>query len=155
MNNAFDDVIRDSRIPYPAAFREIAVAIREEIRARRKEKDDTTDLLSTLYQCAAIENFFSSIKWTEIVNEDILVPTARACIKGIKAPYQTIGYANLSLLKKTDVKWLVEAFGEPHGHSTARNVNPGLWQHAVKEFQVAAKRDEEQFYRSHGFDVPR
>ena len=150
------DVIRAyrARVPLPVAFRRIAIAIRTDIRARRKEKVDATDLLSKLYQWAVIENFFEHVEWGKIVDERILHPTTRPFIKRLKAPYDTIGYANLALLKKTDVKWLVEAFGEPETHSTARDANLELWQEAVEAFRAAAVRDEQKFWRSRGFDPP-
>jgi len=151
-----DDVIRESRksIPYPAAFREIAIAVRKDIRARRKGNVHTTDLLSKLYDWAVIEDFFSSVEWSQIVNERLLFSTARPFIKAIKTPYEMIGYANLALLNKTDIKWLVEAFGEPAGHSTARDANCDLWQRAVEAFRAGALRDEQHFWRSHGFEGP-
>ncbi len=141
-------------IPYPAAFREIAVAIRKDIRARRKENADSNDLLKELYKWAVVESFFGNIEWGQILNERMLHSTAQPWIKGIKAAYDLIGYANLGLLNKTDIKWLVEAFGEPTIHSTAREANPDLWQRAVDAFQVAAKNDERLFWRAHGFDNP-
>lgn len=155
-------------IPFPAAFREIAVAIRKDIRAKRKQKADIRDLLLNLYLWAVIEDFFNRIEWSNILDERILHSTARQFVKAIKAPYKTIGYANLlvcmtnghaiqsfvPILKKTDVKWLVEAFGEPDTHLTARDANPELWQQAVEAFQDAAQRDEEHFWRSQGFIIP-
>ena len=149
-----DDVIRAFRIPVPAAFRNIAMAIRADIRARRKEKIDTTDLLAKLYQWAVIEDFFTQIEWNRISDHGILRSATRPFIKRIQAPYKTIGYANLYLLKKTDVKWLVEAFGEPEAHSTARDANLELWQEAVEAFRAAAVQDEQKFWRSRGFDAP-
>jgi len=164
------DVIRESgkSAPFPAAFREIAIAIRQDIRARRKENIDPRDLLLRLYRWAVIRDFFNRVEWSKIVDERILRSTARPFIKAIKAPYKRIGYANLvirmtdkhgahsfvPILKKTDVKWLVEAFGEPDAHSTAQDANPELWQQAVEAFRAASQRDKQQFYRSHGFDGP-
>ncbi len=149
-------VIRESRkkIPYPAAFREIAIAVRKDIRARRKEGVDAKDLLLTLYEWAVTENLFTDLEWSKIVTETILHSTAHSSTKGLEAPYKMIGYQNLALLNKTDVKWLAEAFGEPERHSTAREANPGLWQRAVEAFCQAEEKDEQHFWHSHGFDGP-
>lgn len=151
-----NEVIRESRknIPYPAAFSEIAIAIRKDIRARRKQKTDTKNILRKLYKWAVIKDFFTEIEWNKIVTERILHSTARSCIKGIKAPYDTIGYKNLSLLNKTDVKWLVEAFGEPRSHSSARDANLELWQQAVETFRSTEEKDEQHLWQSFGFDGP-
>ncbi len=164
------DIIREASksIPFPGAFREIAIAIRKDIRARRKQKVDARDLLLNLYLWAVIEDFFNRVEWSKILNERILHSTARQFVKAIKAPYKTVGYVNLvvcmtdghgvqsfvPILKKTDVKWLVEAFGEPDTHLTARDANPELWQQAVEAFQAAAQRDEKHFWRSRGFAGP-
>lgn len=151
-----EDVIREASksIPFPAAFREIAIAIRKDIRAKRKQKVEARDLLLKLYQWAVIENFFTHVNWSNIINERILHSTARSCVKGLNTPYQMIGYEKLALLNKTDVKWLVGAFGEPGCHSTAKDENPDLWQRAVEAFQAAAQRDEQHFWRSQGFAGP-
>ena len=141
-------------IPYPAAFREIAIAIRKDIRARRKVKNSANDLLRELYKWAVIENFFTGIDWYSILTKQVLHSTALSCVKGIKTPYLKIGYKNLGLLNKTDLKWLVEAFGEPDIHATAKDVNEELWQEAVETFRVEEQRDERDYWRSHGFDGP-
>jgi len=158
----------EKNIPYPAAFREIAIAIREDIRARRKQKIDTRNLLLKLYQWAVIKDFFNRVEWSKIINERILHSTVRPFIKAIKAPYKTVGYANLldcwvgvhgvqsfvPILKKTDIKWLVEAFGEPDTHLTAKDANPELWRQAVEAFRAALQRDEQHFWQSGGFERP-
>ena len=114
------------------------------------------------------KDFFNRVEWSKIVNERILRSTARPFIKAISAPYKTVGYANLlvrmidghgaqsflPILKKTDVKWLIETFGEPDAHSTALDANPDLWHRAVEAFRAAAQRDEQHFWRAHGFDRP-
>jgi hypothetical protein len=94
------------------------------------------------------------LEWSKLVTDRILHSTAHSCIKGLKSPYETIGYKNLGLLNQTDVKWLVEAFGEPEAHRTAREVNPELWQRAVELFRQAEGKDEKHFWRSHGFNGP-
>ena len=149
------DVIREcrKRIPVPYAFTQIAIAIRKDIRARRKAKKNTKPLLLKLYHWAVVENFFDSVNWGSIINDRILFSTARPFVRGVKAPYETIGYHNLALLKKTDVKWLVEAFGEPVSHSSARDANLELWREAVEAFRLATIRDKKEFYGPDGYDI--
>lgn len=150
-----DQVVREcvENIPFPAAFREIGIAIRKDIRVLRKVKADTREKLMTLYKWAVVQDFFDGIEWNRVHDNLLLHSTAKACIADIETPYDKIGYSHLALLKKTDVKWLVEELGEPKGHSTAREANPALWQKAVEVFRDAAKRDEQQFWRSHGFST--
>lgn len=141
-------------IPYPGAFREAAKAIRTSIRERRRNGEDARDLLRELYWWGVAENFFRYIEWNKIITEDILHPTAIACLEGIECPYPGIGYAHIELLNQTDAKWLVEAFGEPSRHWNAKDANPELWQAAIETFRKAKRRDEQHYWGSRGFDGP-
>lgn len=155
-NGSSDEIIKaaSKNIPLPAAFREIAIATRKDIRIRRKANLDTSDLLRKLYKWAVIENFFSDIQWNRILSDKILHSVSLSCIKGINTSYHQIGYKNLGLLNKTDLKWLVEAFGESEVHVTAQDANMVLWQKAVEAFSAAEQRDERHYWRSHGFEGP-
>jgi len=144
-----EEVIKESskRIPYPASFKEIAIAIRKDIRAKRKEGADTKILLSELHKWAVIENFFNHVDWGWITSDRTIHSTARSSIQGIKAPYKTVGYKELGLLKKTDIKWLIEAFGEPEQHTNAKEANPELYEQAIEKFRVAREKDEQEWQR--------
>lgn len=144
-----EEVIKEARkhIPYPASFSEIVIAIRKDIRAKRKEGEDTKRLLHELYKWAVIENFFNHVDWGWIISDRTIHLTAHSIIEEIKAPYKTVGYKELGLLKKTDVKWLIEAFGEPGQHTNAKEANPELYEQAVEKFRVAREKDEQQWQR--------
>jgi len=144
-----EEVIKEARkyIPYPASFREIAIAIRKEIRTKRKEGVDTKNLLRKLHKWAVIENFFNYVDWGGIISERTIHSTAISSIKGIKAPYKTVGYEKLSFLKKTDIKWLIEAFGEPKQHTNAKEANPEIWRQGVEKFRIAREKDAQKLQR--------
>jgi hypothetical protein len=125
-------------IPYPAAFEEIAVALRKNIRTTRKDGGDTSSLLSELHRWAVVEGFFSRLPWTGVMSERLLHSTARSCIVGLATDYDSIGYEHLRMLKVTDVRWLIEAFGEPKQHRTAREANPELWDRARLAFATVS-----------------
>jgi hypothetical protein len=164
------DAITESMkyIPFPAAFRGIYLALRKEIRTRRKLKQSSTDLLKELHKWAVIDNFFQGTNYNRIINENILHSTTLPFVSEIKTPYEIIGYKKLqkclingegkesfiSILKQTDVKWLIEAFGEPKSHNTAQNVNLELWKQAVNAFKAAEAEDELLFWSSSGFNKP-
>jgi hypothetical protein len=46
----------------------------------------------------------------------------------IKSPYTEIGYKFLPLLKKTDIRRLVEAYGEPRSHVSMRERFRERWE---------------------------
>lgn len=140
--------------PLPYAFRNAAVAIRKHIREKRKNKDDYENLLETLYNIAVCENFFNSIKCFDVIDIDLCSFTAQPFIGQIAYPYHQIGYEKLNILKTTDIKWLVEKWGEPKRHSNSKTVNKNLLKEAAEKFATAAKKSEEELFRTHGFDPP-
>ena len=63
--------------PFPYAFTNAAIAIRRQISEHRKEKSDWTHLLEQLYHNAVCEDFFSSIKWADVIDNNLASSTAR------------------------------------------------------------------------------
>jgi hypothetical protein len=148
-------VIREciKSLPYPAAFREIAIAIRKQIHLARKQKDDYSQQLEMLYHFAVVESFFSDIEWGKIINDKILTRVSRSFVDRVQHPYRTIGYSKLPL-QKTDIKWIVDAWGEPNDHHNAAFANRELLLEANNSFNAAAKEDEIKFWGKHGFEPP-
>ncbi len=132
-------------LPLPAAFREAAVATRSIIRAKRKADEQYDRELHLLYWLAAIDSFsipYSCRLKTPGYNVMELVPGEE--LKALPFSYAELGYENLPLLNKTDVKWLTQSWGEPKRHSTLNKVHRGTW---VKYEDLLANkleaRDEE------------
>jgi hypothetical protein len=140
--------------PFPFAFRNAAVAIRKQIRDKRKNKEDYGNLLEALYNTAVCENFFRFVKWNLVLDNRLCSLTAGPLVERIAHPYHQIGYQGIELLNTTDRKWLVEKWGEPKCHSNAKTANPKLWKETQEKFAAAAKKSEEELYRSHGLDPP-
>jgi hypothetical protein len=123
-------------LPLPAAFREAAVALRAQIRERRKQGAEYGELLSGLHTLAAWDSFLHATPhveanaapaWNvvEIIPEEVW--------RGLDLPYSEIGHRELSLLNQTDGKWLEEAWGEPKMHRTAQEYHQGVWNQWVAE----------------------
>jgi DNA polymerase-3 subunit epsilon len=55
-------------------------------------------------------------------------------LQGIRIDYSTLGYQCIQALSKTDVKWLVEAFGEPAEHQSFEAVWPHPRRNAVSRY---------------------
>jgi hypothetical protein len=97
-------------LPLPAAWREMAVALRTKIRTARKETKPYEELLRELHHLAAMSSYagYGPIQ---------RVPYAR--IARLDLAYDRVGFRQLPLLGVTDGKWMVELWGEPSDHTTA------------------------------------
>lgn len=137
-------------LPLPGAFREAAIALRALIRGRRKAKRGCEDLLKRLYELAAVESFFYATPYSREINlpaHNIAETVRRDEWQLIAYDYPTLGYRKLSLLTKSDCKWLVEAWGEPKQHTIARALNPQLWETFVTRWREVDRRRTEKFRR--------
>ena len=56
--------------------------------------------------------------------------------------YSELGYRDLTLLNKTDVKWVVEAWGEPDCHTTLNALHRPVWEEY--ESRLIARRKKER-----------
>lgn len=118
-------------LPLPAAWREMAVALRTKIRKARKEKTGYEVLLRELHHLAAM----SSYAGYGIIQR---VPYAR--IASLDLAYDRVGCDRLDLLSVTDRKWMRELWGEPEDHSAAAEQYEDLLAADIQRI----KADEEQ-----------
>lgn len=115
-------------IPLPAAYREAMIAVRALIRQRKKEGAPFENMLSGLYWLAAMSSF--GITYSERAREpgfNILQSIPKRTLLSFKFTYQDLGYERLPLLNKTDVKWIVDAWGEPGNHATLQDLHGPTW----------------------------
>jgi hypothetical protein len=134
--------------PLPAAFREAAVAIRSLVRSRLRQKQEPTDEVVLLYWLAAIESF--GLPFSEHLRQpgfNVLQSIPGQVIKSLPFTYAELGYKELSLLNKTDVKWCVTLWGEPETHTTLNRLHAGVW-HEYERLEAARqKRELEELWR--------
>ena len=129
-------------LPLPASFREGAVAIRSLIREKRKEKISYEDELALLYWLAAINSFM--VPYSELLKEpgyNVIETIPGAKLKALLFSYKNLGYEALELLNKTDIKWLIEAWGEPECHSTLHEMHLDLWREYENKLQVKRQKN--------------
>lgn len=129
-------------LPLPAAFKEAILALREVIRAKRKQKEDYAKEMEILYWLAVVRSFmldYAPRLQQPGFNVFESIPVER--IQVLPFSYQQIGYAKLALLNKTDCKWLVEAWGEPQTHTTLHALHQPVWDEY--ETKLVEKRSEE------------
>lgn len=127
--------------PLPAAFEQAAIALRAVIRGRISSEQDFTEPLGMLYWLAAIESF--GVPYPEYLQQpgfNVLRSVPGDVIRSLPFTYSSLGYRHLSLLKKTDIKWCVAAWGEPLGHTTLNIVHLEIW----RKYEAAEKLRQER-----------
>jgi hypothetical protein len=71
-------------------------------------------------------------------------------IQRITIDYQTIGYQRVQALTKTDLKWLIEAFGEPAKHQLVEEAWPEIKRDAIARYCWGELRSRNASARSIG-----
>lgn len=128
-------------LPLPASFREGAIAIRALISEKRKAKANYEEELALLYWLAAINSF--SVPYSEVLTEpgyNVIESIPGSKLKALYFSYKDLGYEKLGLLNKTDVKWFIEAWGEPKCHSTLHELHIDLWKEYENKLQAKRKK---------------
>lgn len=118
----------ESALPQMGAFRQSCVVLRAQIRELKKKRQSHSHALEQLYQLAAQADFFHG----KTPNTKALAPSAvkqidYAAWKALSSPYAVLGYKHVSLLTKTDAKWLVQEWGEPESHGYMRELHLAQW----------------------------
>lgn len=120
-------------LPLPAAWREMAIALRTKIRTARKETKPYEDLLQELHHLAAM----SSYAGYGIIQR---VPYAR--LAALDLAYDRTGFERLDLLGVTDGKWMRDLWGEPSGHSTAAELYKDMLAADLERLDADRKRED-------------
>lgn len=121
-------------LPLPAAFREAMIAIRSLIREKLSQHSDFTNETALLYWLAAVESF--GIPYSKFLQQpgfNVMESIPGSVVKSLQFSYQELGYQQLSLLNKTDIKWCVANWGEPNKHTTLHALHIAIWQKYERE----------------------
>ena len=130
-------------LPLPAAFREAAIALRAKIRSKRKAKISFDAELEMLYLLAAIESF--GIPYSQnlkLPGYNVLSFIPAETIKNLTFSFDSLGFENLELLKKTDKKLLIEHWGTPKNHSTLNELHQDVWLKFEKLYSEHQQKNE-------------
>lgn len=131
-------------MPLPASFREAAIATRALIREKIKDKELYDEQLYLLYWLVAVDSF--SIPYSEKLKEpgyNVMESIPGEKLKTLPFSYKQLGYTDLTLLNKTDVKWLIETWGEPEAHSTLHKLHLDVWEEYEDKLRI--KRNSDPF----------
>lgn len=130
-------------LPLPASFREGAKALRAIIREKRKSKEKYDLELKKLYHLAVVRSFM--IMHAEKANcpgPNVMEFAPGGLIFNLDYSYYDIGYNELDLLNKTDIKLLVQEWGEPRNHSTLHKKYQHIWNYYEEKLADKRKRDK-------------
>lgn len=134
-----------NNLPLPAAFRESAIALRAIIRVKRKANEGFEDELKLLYWLAAIRSFM--LDYAPRLEEpgyNVVESIPGQKLRSLPYDYSQLGYKKLTLLNKTDVKWLTEAWGNPTFHKTLNDVHKALWNEYETKLIAQRKREDKR-----------
>jgi DNA polymerase-3 subunit epsilon len=112
----------------------VAKEIRALIREKRKAKEPHEQLLRALYGVAVCADLVDSLEFEGVQPHAMVQHVDVNELRAIQLDYAKMGHQHVRALGKTDVKWLVEAFGEPAEHRAFDEMWPGIRQNAVARF---------------------
>lgn len=127
--------------PLPGAFKEAAIAIRGLIKEKKKNNESYSNELTMLYWVAAINSLsIPSSSYLQQPGFNVMEAIPGSVINALQFSYYELGYEELKLLNKTDVKLIIKEWGEPKVHSTLNNIYSSLWH----EYEKKVKANQEQ-----------
>lgn len=138
----------------PLGARELAKALRGLVRERRKQKAPHAELLRALYGACVMADFIDALRFEGSQPHYMARFVSRADLAAVHLDFSTVGYQCINALGKTDIKWLVEAFGEPAEHVTITAAWPDVWKNAVRRKCWAEFARDQQAKDSLGLSPP-
>lgn len=115
----------------PLCAKDLAKALRMVVRERRKLKQPHEDVLRALYGACVMADLVDSLLFEGYQPHHMAQFVGSSELQAVQLDYATMGYHCVDALGKTDVKWLVEAFGEPQEHLSFNAAWPTVWQNAI------------------------
>ena len=115
----------------PLQAKALAKEFRAVVRERRKLKQPHEDVLRALYGACVMADFVDSLLFEGYQPHHMAQFVNAAELQAVQLDYAAMGYQCVEALGKTDIKWLVEAFGEPAEHLSFNAAWPAVWQNAI------------------------
>ena len=114
--------------PLWSAFQQAMLVKRAQIKQLQQADQDFSAELRELYHIASVGSLLHDrAKGTR----DLTLPRLKLLnlknIFELDMPYEQIGYLHLRLIKKTDIKLLVDAWGKPEQHQSPRLYHGEFW----------------------------
>ena len=118
----------------PLRASSIAKELRALIREKRKAKEPHEQLLRALYGVAVCADLVAALEFEGVQPHAMVQYVDINELRAIQLDYVKLGYQHVGALGATDVKWLVEAFGEPAEHHAFVDKWSSVRQNAVARF---------------------
>jgi DNA polymerase III subunit epsilon len=115
----------------PLQAKALAKEFRAVVRERRRLKQPHEDVLRALYGACVMADFVDSLLFEGYQPHHMAQFVSAAEFQSVQVDYASMGYQCVEALGKTDIKWLVEAFGEPAEHLSFNAAWPAVWQNAI------------------------
>lgn len=128
--------------------------LRSVVRERRKLKQPHEDVLRALYGACVMGDLVEALKFEGNQPHHMAEFVSASELQSVHLDYATMGYQKIDSLGKTDVKWLVDAFGEPAEHQAFIAAWPVIWQNAVSRKCWAELVTQQKASTSLGLPVP-
>lgn len=112
----------------------IAKELRALIRERRKAKEPYQELLQALYGACIAADLSASLKFEGTQPHHMARFVDINELRPVELDFRALGYQCIESLSKTDIKWLVEALGEPAEHQSFDALWPHIRRNAVARY---------------------
>ena|GEM_PF-1148889 len=126
----FDEALDICRREYPlwSAYQQASLIHRAKIKLLSQANQDVSGELKALYRLAAEASFLHDrVKGLPNLSLAQLKLLDLSPVAELDMPYQKIGYTELRLIKKTDIKMLLEKWGKPESHARPRELHVEVW----------------------------
>lgn len=125
------------RQTYPlwSAFQQASFIYRSRIKLCQSAGNPYGDYLAELYRLATVAAFcHDRVKGLPNLTLAQLRKLDMASILALPMPYDKIGYLQLRLIKKSDIRLMLALWGKPEEHLNPRQLHAGTWLAQVARF---------------------
>ena len=129
----------------------VAKQLRALIREKRKAKTPHQDLLTALYGACVAADLSKSVAFEGTQPHYMVRFVDLNEVQAVRLDYAVMGYQCIESLSKTDVKWLVEAFGEPAEHQSFDALWPDIRRKAIARYCWAELRSKNEASKDIGW----
>lgn len=120
--------------PKQQAFQQAMLTLRAEIRSLEEDSPQWQTKLAALYQTAAIANLFrQDAVLKPAANANSLDRLLQKLMTEVELPYSEIGYTQLKLLTKSDIRLLESRWSSPAQHQHSEEFLGNRWQKLINE----------------------
>ncbi|MEZ5492119.1 MAG: hypothetical protein R3F50_17690 [Gammaproteobacteria bacterium] len=134
-----DDALKlcQEQLPLWSAYQQASLIHRARLKLLSQEGRDIEGELKELYDIAAKASFLHDrVKGLPNLPLSQLKRVDLDEVESLEMPYEQIGYNELRLIKKTDIKLLLEKWGKPQAHIKPRELHAETWKSLIARRQT-------------------